>query len=180
VESVACSPRGDLVATGASDRTARLWDVATGACTATLTGHSVGVAGLAFSPDGKRLVTAGNDGTARVWDARTGKLRLSLEGHDTSLHGAAFSPSGALIATASHDVRLWDARTGTHLATLVPLPAGGYATLLPDGGFKLDGDPGDFLWWAVGLRRLTAGEADALPGARRLPLDAPILAASPR
>ena len=68
----------------------------------------------------------------------------------------AFSPSGALLATASSDAtaRLWDVASGAHLATLVPLPSGGYITLLPDARYKLDGDPGDCLWWAAGLRRL--------------------------
>jgi hypothetical protein len=35
-------------------------------------------------------------------------------------------------------------------ATLVPLPSGGYITLLPDARYKLDGDPGNCLWWAAG------------------------------
>jgi hypothetical protein len=66
-------------------------------------------------------------------------------------HGITFSPDGALLATAPSDAtaRLWDVASGAHLATLVPLPSGGYITLLPDARYKLDGDPGDCLWWAA-------------------------------
>jgi WD40 repeat protein len=70
-------------------------------------------------------------------------------------HVIEFSPSGTLLAAASSDAtaRLWDVASGAHLATLVPLPSGGYITLLPDARYKLHGDPGDCLWWAAGHRR---------------------------
>jgi hypothetical protein len=62
------------------------------------------------------------------------------------------------------------------LVTLVPLPDGGYATLLPDGSYKLEGDPGDKLWWAIKLCRFAPGELDPyVPEIRRLPADAPVI-----
>jgi hypothetical protein len=62
------------------------------------------------------------------------------------------------------------------VATLIPLPEDGYATLLPDGSYKLYGDPGDNLWWAMKLCRFAAGELDPhVPEIRRLPADASIL-----
>jgi hypothetical protein len=73
---------------------------------------------------------------------------------------------------------VWDAASGACLATLVPLPSGGYLTLLPDGRYKRHGDPGDRLWWASGLRRLGADEAQRrFPQIRRLPAGAPVIAA---
>jgi hypothetical protein len=85
-----------------------------------------------------------------------------------------------LLATASSDAtaRLWDVVSGAHLATLVPLPSVGHITLLPDARYKLDGDPGDCLWWAAGLRRLGPSEVSRrCPEVRRLPPDAPIFPA---
>ena len=177
---VAFSPRGDLIATGSWDNTARIWDAATGACLATLAGHAGTVEAVAFSPSGKLLATASGDATARVWNVATGAHLVTLAGHDYTVRAVAFSPSGALLATASSDAtaRLWDAASGAHLATLVPLPSGGYITLLPDGRYKLDGDPGDCLWWAAGLRRLGPAEVSSrFPEVRRLPPGAPILPA---
>ena len=65
---MAFSPDGRLLATASHDKTARLWDPATGECLRTLTGHDSGVTGVAFSPDGRLLATASEDKTARLWD----------------------------------------------------------------------------------------------------------------
>jgi WD40 repeat protein len=89
----------------------------------------------------------------------------------------AFSPDGTLLATASDDrtARLWDPTTGHHRTTLLALEAGGYAVLLPDGSYKLDGDPGRSLWWAIKLCRFAPGELDRYdPTIRRLSPDVPI------
>jgi WD40 repeat protein len=58
---------GELVATGGSDGTARIWDSRTGRPLAVLDAHQDAVNALAFSPDGRLLVTAAGDGTAIVW-----------------------------------------------------------------------------------------------------------------
>ena len=70
---MAFSPDGQLLATASEadrrsdDKTARLWDPATGDHLRTLTGHA-GVEGVAFSPDGRLLATASRDKTARLWN----------------------------------------------------------------------------------------------------------------
>ncbi|MEO7194478.1 MAG: pentapeptide repeat-containing protein [Pseudonocardiaceae bacterium] len=89
----------------------------------------------------------------------------------------AFSPDGSLLATTSTDgtARLWDPATGAARATLFALEAGGYGVLLPDGSYKLEGNPGRSLWWAIKLCRFAPGELDAhVPAIRRLPADAPL------
>ena len=58
-------------------------------------------------------------------------------------------------------MRLWNSITGTWRATLlIALGEGGDAVLLPDGSYKLDGDPGRALWWAIKLCRFAPGELD--------------------
>ena len=67
------SPDGARIVTASGDRTARLWDAATGAEVArAAAAMRTAVCSAAFSPDGARIVTASEDGTARLWDAATG------------------------------------------------------------------------------------------------------------
>jgi len=63
VQSCAFSPDGTRVVTASYDKTARLWDAATGALLTTFRGHTEPVIGCALSPDGARLVKASKDGT---------------------------------------------------------------------------------------------------------------------
>jgi WD40 repeat protein len=57
VNSVVFSPDGKSLASASGDSTVRLWDVATHARIATLTGHTDPVASVMFSPDSKTLVS---------------------------------------------------------------------------------------------------------------------------
>src|SRR6184192_643743 len=53
VRSMAISPEGRWLATGAKDNTIKIWDVASGRLLRTLYGHGSPVNALAASPDGK-------------------------------------------------------------------------------------------------------------------------------
>jgi dipeptidyl aminopeptidase/acylaminoacyl peptidase len=68
VSSAAFSPDGQRIVTASADKTARIWDAATGKPIGELRGHDSAVRSAAFSPDGKRIVTASFDKTARIWD----------------------------------------------------------------------------------------------------------------
>ncbi|HEX4831219.1 MAG TPA: hypothetical protein VH478_09030 [Trebonia sp.] len=132
---------------------------------------------MAFSPDGALLATASEDGTTRIWSAATGAPRATLTGHDGPVTGVAFLPGGAVAITTSQDgtAMLWDVADVAMAARLVPLPGGGAAVLLPDGAYKIDGESGGRLWWAMKLCRFGPGELDAYgPGIRRLPDSEPI------
>ena len=178
VNGVAFSPDGTLLATASADHSTRIWDTTTGQARTILTGHTGPVNGVAFSPDGTLLATASADHTARIWDTTTGQARTILTGHTGPVNGVAFSPDGTLLATASADgsARLWDTATGANLVTLLAFPEHGFALLLPDGSYKLTGDPRGSLWWAIKLCRFEPGELDPyVEGISKLPTDAKIL-----
>jgi len=68
------SPDGGRVVTVSQDKTARIWEAATGKQLQELNGVGADVDFAAFSPDGKRIVTLSiHNEAARLWDAATGK-----------------------------------------------------------------------------------------------------------
>lgn len=121
------SPDGKKVVTASFDKTAKLWDAATGALLATMK-HEARVFSARFNADGTRIVTAGAGGAVMVWDGATGAPIGSLDAGPPSsvvlaprfaeVH-ADFSPDGRLIATArGNAAKIWDAQRLELLATL--------------------------------------------------------------
>ena len=106
--TVAFSPDGNMVASGASDKMIILWDVKTGQPIRKLQGHEETVISIAFSPDGAQLASGSADATVRLWNVQTGEPQQSLKGHASLVTSVAYSPDGKTIATASgQNVRLW-------------------------------------------------------------------------
>jgi WD40 repeat protein len=120
VTSVAFSPDGKRLATGAEDKTAKIWDLQTGKAMMTLQGHSSDVTSIAFSPDGKRLATGAEDMTTKIWDLQTGKAIMTLRGHSSIITSVAFSPDGKRLATGAKDMtaKIWDLQTEKAMMTL--------------------------------------------------------------
>ena len=114
VTSEQFSPDGQRVVTTSYDRTARLWDAASGKPIGEPMKHEDTVISAEFSPDGHRVMTASNDKTARFWDAASGKPIGEPMKHETAVKSAQFSPDGQRVVTASYDntARLWDAVSG--------------------------------------------------------------------
>ena len=92
-----------LVVTASDDKTARVWDAATGKPVSEPMKHENIVTSAQFSPDGRWVVTASDDNTARVWDAATGKPVSEPMMHEDIVSSAQFSPDGRWVVTASWD-----------------------------------------------------------------------------
>jgi len=135
VTSVAFSPDGQRIVTGSWDKTAKVWEVASGRELFTLKGNDA-IWSVAFSRDGQRIVTGSRDATAKVWDAANGHELLTLRGHSAQIWSVAFSPDGQRIVTGSKDAtaKVWDAASGTNLLTLK-----GHNNLVFSGAFSPSG-----------------------------------------
>ena len=100
VRVIRFSPSGELLASGSDDRTAIVWDVATGERREVLAGHSAEVWGLAFGADDDTLYT-GVRQTLLTWDLEGSRrfiARRSLAVPAERAVVAVPSPTGAAVA----------------------------------------------------------------------------------
>jgi formylglycine-generating enzyme required for sulfatase activity len=156
VMALAVLPDGRL-ASGAGDRTIRIWDPATGQLQATLEGHSDWVFALAVLPDG-RLASGAGDRTIKLWDPATGQLTATLEGHSDWVRALAVLPDGRLASGADDGtIKLWDPATGQLQATLEGHSASVSAlAVLPDGRLASGARLGAIKLWDPASGQLTA------------------------
>ena len=93
------------------DRTAKVWEVATGENIATLENSGM-VRGVAFSPDGKCLAT-GTTKTVTLWCTKTWQPIATLD--IVSFESLAFSPDGSRLVTGGtwpeQRIQVWDVET---------------------------------------------------------------------
>jgi WD40 repeat protein len=93
---VAFSPDGKTLAI-AGKHSVRLWNVATHAVTATLTGTGTSPEAVAFAPDGKTLAAGDRNGDIYLWNLTT-RQPATVTGSVTDWGGLAFSPDGRTLA----------------------------------------------------------------------------------
>jgi WD40 repeat protein/class 3 adenylate cyclase len=101
------SADGSLVAVGYNDRTARVWEIATGRLVAELP-HARPVYSVAFSPNGDFLVAASGNAPT-IWDLESQRPLVRLFGHQGAVVAVDFSPDGSSIVSGGVDrsVRIW-------------------------------------------------------------------------
>jgi eukaryotic-like serine/threonine-protein kinase len=107
---------GALLASGGSDGSIILWNVADLDRRSQLPKVNAGVRSLAFSADGRSLVAGYEDQLVRIWEINSGMELATLEGHSGPVVRACFSPDGLTLATCGQlaadrfEIFLWPAK----------------------------------------------------------------------
>jgi WD40 repeat protein len=116
-DAVCCvrfSRDGTLLASSATDRFMKVFNVATGALVKPFEGHTHHVLGVAWRADGKVLATCGADNVIKAWDLSTGEQQRTIEGFAkevTSITYLGTSPR-VLVALGERAARIYNLDNG--------------------------------------------------------------------
>jgi WD40 repeat protein len=67
-ESLAFSPNGQILVTGSTDGSLKLWGTNSALLLASIEAHHGAVTAIVFTSDGKTMITSSSDGTVRFWN----------------------------------------------------------------------------------------------------------------
>lgn len=118
VTSLILSPNEAKLASASVDTYIKIWDLATGKCTSTLSGHTDKFHSLAWPPN--QIASGSSDGSLKIWNTITGECISTLKCHDRIIEEVAWSPDNARLAGASADslITVWDPKTYQCIFTL--------------------------------------------------------------
>ena len=115
--SVAINSSGTKVVTSSFDGTAKIWDINSGQCLHTLTGHTDSINSVAISSD--KVVIGSWDRTAKIWDINSGQCLQTLTcGHTSVVSSVAISSDKVVTSSFDGSANIWDINSGQCLQTL--------------------------------------------------------------
>jgi WD40 repeat protein len=163
ISALAIDATGKMLASGANDGTAALWNSETGTLVARLIGHSSKVASLVFVPNSSYVLSAATNGAVILWDLTSGSQVARFDGQAGPKPQLAVDPSGAWfsLATGRGNTRLWR-------LPKVNVPASNIISeisAVTPWGLKLDDDLPQDRWQTLALEALgdQFSEGEKLP-----------------
>ena len=142
VYGVAFSPGGRYLTTAGADNSVKLWELSADPQSRSFGWADANQPRLAFSPDGKhfaaanrRLSTRRAPVRVRVFDSNSGEQTLALAEHPDGCYSVAYRHDGSQLVTDwGNQARIWDAKTGREVVTLL-----GHSGLVTATAFSPDG-----------------------------------------
>ncbi|HKS37001.1 MAG TPA: hypothetical protein VJW76_07420, partial [Verrucomicrobiae bacterium] len=141
VLSLDFSRDGKFLASAASDRFARVVEVASGNVVKQFEGHAHHVLGVSWRKDGRTLASSGADNVIKIWDFVTGGRKKNIGGSDkevTSINFIGYTDQ-ALVTSGDGKVR-WVKEDGTEVRAFAGTTDFVYsAAATPDGRIVIAG-----------------------------------------
>jgi len=106
-------PSAQLLATGSRDKTIKIWEVATGQCIQTLTGHDNWIRGVVFHPSNNFLISVSDDKSIRIWDLKQNRcLKTIQDAHAHFISCLDYNTKDPHLVTGGVDdvIKVWLAR----------------------------------------------------------------------
>jgi WD40 repeat protein len=108
VSSIAVTPDDQLIVTGSSDNTLKVWELGTGTCRTTLIGHTQEVTTVTITQDGRYVLSGSEDKTIRVWDLLTGECSKIFRGHKWAITSVKMIPHDRDFISAALGSHWWN------------------------------------------------------------------------
>ncbi len=109
ISALAIGPDSQIIASGSTDTTIKIWNLETGKLLCTFSSHLTWgahkevIRSLAFSPSGQTLASSSDDGTIKVWNPRSRACDRTIKGYARCL---AFSPDAQTLAAGGWDRKI--------------------------------------------------------------------------
>jgi len=142
VWSVCLSVDGHYALSGSSDKTLKLWDVASSECLRTFEGHTSDVTSVCLITDGCYALSGSFDKTLKLWDVASSECLRTFEGHTDAVFSVFVSADGryALSGGSDKTLKLWEVSSGKCLRTFEGHTKSVFsACLSADGRYALSG-----------------------------------------
>jgi WD40 repeat protein len=112
---------GDRAVSADRDAKLRVWNLATGALEAELTGPKAGFVDVAVAANGRTAVATSDDGSVSVYDLDKRERTAVLSGHEGWSGAIGIDPLGEFAISGGQDkaVRIWNLERSQIAATLV-------------------------------------------------------------
>ncbi|KAJ3129501.1 hypothetical protein HK098_001268 [Nowakowskiella sp. JEL0407] len=120
VKAAAISVDGNLIVSGSSDKTIKIWSMESGEELKTLKGHNGAVTSVAISDDGGFIVSGSDDKLIKIWSVHSGQEIRECVGHTLSVNSVAVSRDGNYIVSGSNDrkLKIWSVESGKEIRSL--------------------------------------------------------------
>lgn len=117
--------KGNIIASGGTDSSVRLWDYEQKVCLGALRGCQGVISVLQFQPfaddiEERLLIASGDDNRIHCWNYETKELKCILSGHFSRITAVSFSANGLSLVSSGRDkvLILWNLKSGSQVRTV--------------------------------------------------------------